>query len=88
MNDYAISYRQLTTTAERHIRDYVALAETTGDDVERAAMRASAVSVFAFWLGFVNSARKGANEAARQELNGDESRLLALVRSAEAPVHS
>lgn len=50
-------------------------------------MRASAVSLFAFWLGFVNSARKGADEAALQELSGDECSLLALVRSVEATVH-
>ncbi|TDA45932.1 hypothetical protein EVG18_18805 [Burkholderia pyrrocinia] len=66
----------------------MALATTASDEIERAAMRASAVSLFAFWLSFVNSARKTANEATLQELNGDERRLLALVRSAEATAHA
>ncbi len=88
MENCTISYRQLTTKAERQIQDYVTLARSASDEIERAAMRASAVSLFAFWLSFVNSARKTANEATLQELNGDERRLLVLVRSTEPAEHA
>jgi len=88
LENCTISYRQLTTKAERQIQDYVTLARTAGDDAERAAMRASAVSLFAFWLGFVNTARKNCDEAALQQLNDDERRLLALVRSTEPAEHA
>ncbi|MGC3027392.1 hypothetical protein ACPUER_19970 [Burkholderia sp. DN3021] len=76
---HTIAYAELTAHAERQIREYVALAAAAGDDPERGAMRASAVSVFAFWVGHVNRLRKTADEAGRRMLNADESRLLALV---------
>ena len=85
MHDYTVSYPELTGSAERHIRDYMMLAAAAGDEAERASLRASAVSVFAYWLGFVNAARKTVDDAGRQALQRDEHRLLDLVSAAAAP---
>lgn len=85
MHDYTIPYLELTASAERHIRDYMTLAATAGDEAERASLRASAVSVFAYWLGFVNEARKTVDGAEREVLQRDEHRLLGLVSAAAAP---
>jgi len=86
VHDYTISYPELTASAERHIRDYMTLAAAAGDEAERASLRASAVSVFAYWLGFVNAARKTVDGAGREVLQRDEHRLLGLVRTAATPV--
>jgi hypothetical protein len=85
VHDYTVSYPELTGSAERHIRDYMMLAAAAGDEAERASLRASAVSVFAYWLGFVNAARKTVDDAGRQALQRDEHRLLGLVNAAAAP---
>ncbi|CAG9220197.1 MULTISPECIES: hypothetical protein [Burkholderia] len=85
MHDYTIPYLELTASAERHIRDYMMLAVAAGDEAERASLRASAVSVFAYWLGFVNAARKTVDGTGREVLQRDEHRLLDLVRAAAAP---
>lgn len=60
MHDYTVSYPELTASAERQIREYMTFAAATGDDAERGALHASAVSLFAYWLGFVNAARNAA----------------------------
>ncbi|UKD18061.1 hypothetical protein L3V59_42050 (plasmid) [Burkholderia aenigmatica] len=85
MHDYSISYPELTASAERHIRDYMTLAAAAGDEAERSSLRASAVSLFTYWLGFVNAARKTVDDAGRQALQRDEHRLLDLVSAAAAP---
>ncbi|MCA8355715.1 MULTISPECIES: hypothetical protein [Burkholderia cepacia complex] len=85
MHDYTIPYLELTASAERQIRDYMTFAATAGDDAERRALHASAVSLFAYWLGFVNAARKTVDEAGRKQLQRDEHRLLDLVSAAAAP---
>ena len=84
MLDYTVSYSDLTASAERQIRDYMTFAAAAGDDAERRALHASAVSLFAYWLGFVNAARKTVDDAGRQQLQRDEHRLLDLVSAADA----
>lgn len=88
MHDYTVSYPELTASAERQIRDYMTFAAAAGDDAERRALHASAVSLFAYWLGFVNAARKTVDDAGRKQLQRDEHRLLDLVSAAAAPAGS
>lgn len=83
-----MSHLELTTSAERQIRDYMTFAATVGDEAERRALRASAVSLFAYGLGNVNAARKTVDDAGRQALQRDENRLLKLVSAAAAPTQS
>lgn len=86
MHDYTIPYLELTASAERHIGDYMTLAAAAGDEAGRASLRGSAVSVFAYWLGFVNAARKTVDGAGREALQRDEHRLLGLVSAAATPI--
>ncbi|WP_410199522.1 hypothetical protein [Burkholderia cenocepacia] len=85
MHNYTVSYPELTASAERQIRDYMTFAAAAGDDAERRALHASAVSLFAYWLGFVNAARKTVDDSGRKQLQRDEHRLLDLVSAATAP---
>jgi hypothetical protein len=79
MDHDSISTLQLTAAAEAQIRDHVTLAAAAGDEAERRAHRASAVSLFAFWQGFANRLHQTTDDAGRRALDADQSRLLALL---------